>query len=162
MKRSLLLLFALSIFSGAFAAFTFESKPALKADKILIPIANGKVISLLKLSTIERNELEDLTGKRMNFIQRIGFKTAQKKLRDDINVKGELTSKKYERLFTDSAQGATSGFHLGGLALGFLLGPIGVLIAYLLNDDLKKNRVKWSWIGFAISFVLGLGIGLLI
>jgi len=38
--------------------------------------------------------------------------------------------------------------------LGFLLNLVGVLIAYLIKDDYKSNRVKWAWIG------LGLNIGL--
>jgi hypothetical protein len=41
-------------------------------------------------------------------------------------------------------------------ALGFLLGLIGLLIAYLINDDYKHNRVKWAWIGFGIVVVLNI------
>ena len=47
-------------------------------------------------------------------------------------------------------RGDGEGFQAGGFFLGFLLGLIGVLITYLINDDQKRNRVKWAWIGFAI------------
>ena len=47
-----------------------------------------------------------------------------------------------------------SGFNPGGFALGFFAGLIGVLIAYLIKDDHKKNRTKWAWLGLGIAVVL--------
>ena len=47
-----------------------------------------------------------------------------------------------------------TGFHAGGFFLGLLLGLIGVLIAYLINDDKHRNRVKWAWIGWGVIVVL--------
>jgi hypothetical protein len=40
--------------------------------------------------------------------------------------------------------------------LGFLLGLIGVLIAYLIKDDKKRNRVKWAWLGLLAWVVIWL------
>ena len=57
-----------------------------------------------------------------------------------------------------SSADLTSGFHLGGFALGFLIGPIGVLIAYLIDDDKKRNRVKWAWIGLIAWVVIFGGV----
>ena len=53
-----------------------------------------------------------------------------------------------------AARAASGTFNLGGFALGFLLGLIGVLIAYLINDDKKSDRVKWAWIGLAAWIVI--------
>ena len=80
------------------------------------------------------------------------FKVAQKKLRHTINGDGTVNEKR-AALFAREMDG-TSGFHLGGFALGFLLLPIGVLIAYLINDDKKANRVKWAWIGLAAGVLI--------
>jgi len=46
------------------------------------------------------------------------------------------------------------GFHPCHLAPGFLLWGPGVLIAYLIDDDYKQNRVKWARIGVAVATVL--------
>jgi hypothetical protein len=116
---------------------------------LYIPIGTtGKKISLMELSTIRMDNLEALTGRKMNFAEKISFKVSQKKLRKSIASDGTVESKKLQKLF-EKRDGET-GFHLGGFALGLLLGIIGVLIAYLIKDDYKRNRVKWAWIVWAI------------
>jgi len=45
-------------------------------------------------------------------------------------------------------------FHFGGFALGFFLGLIGILIAYIINDDNHSRRVRWAWYGFGIYVVI--------
>jgi hypothetical protein len=86
----------------------------------------------------------------MKFFDRLAFKTAQKKLRDNINSNSAFKNENLVNPFTKEIKGKGGG--LGGFVLGSLLGPIGVLIAYLINDDHKKNRVKWAWIGL-IAFI---------
>ena len=127
-------------------------KPAPpKASEILIPVAPGKVISLQELADMKMSDFQQLRGKKMKFFDRLGFKLAQRKLRNSIAADGTVKSKKLQKL--TRRDGAT-GFHLGGFALGFFVGLIGVLIAYLINDDYKSNRVKWAWIGFGIGVLL--------
>jgi hypothetical protein len=89
--------------------------------------------------------LQTLTERKMNFTERISFRIAQKKLRKNIAADGTIEKKKLEKFFLKRS--GETGFHVGGFALGFFLGLIGVLIAYLINDDYKRNRVKWAWIG---------------
>ena len=154
MKKLLVAFSAFLILSISFAsAPTVITPKALKASAVIIQIGKGKTISLLELSTISRTDLEKLTGKKMNFFQRMAFNGAQKKLQKGINSDGVVTNKKLQKIFDSSAEG---GFHLGGFALGFLAGLIGVLVAYLIKDDLKPDRVKWAWIGLAAAVVLGL------
>ena len=144
-----------SIFSFAFNTHPNigYSKPAIDAATVLIPIGkSGKKISLLELSYISRSDMEKLTGRKMNLPQRWAFRSAQRRLRDGINEDGIITNKKLQKMFF-SGDGQGGGFHIGGFALGFLLGLIGVLIAYLINDDMKHRRVKWAWVGFGVVVV---------
>jgi hypothetical protein len=96
-----------------------------------------------------------VTGKKMTFVKKIQFKLAQRKLRKSINEDGTFNNKKLEKVFQDEMSG-TTGFHLGGFALGLFLFVIGVLIAYLIDDEKKSNRVKWAWIGAAVSLLFGI------
>ena len=153
MKKGFFLIMTLFVLSFSFAASTVNKLPPLMAKDILIPIGNtGQKVSLLDLSRMSVKDVESFTGKKMNLVDRLGFLAAQHKLRMSINHDGTLDSKKFEKGLKKSD--VTSGFHLGGFALGFFLTIIGVLIAYLINDDKKAARVKWAWIGFAISLVI--------
>ncbi|HEX7902488.1 MAG TPA: hypothetical protein VF487_01320 [Chitinophagaceae bacterium] len=148
MKKIFLLVLSVSMLTAIFAAEA-PVKPLLKASEIFLPVGNtGKTISLLELSSIKIKDFEELTGTKMKFMDRLTFKAAQRQLRNNIDYDGTFNSKKIERYLKKNA-GEGGGFQAGGFFLGFLLGLIGVLIAYLINDDQKRNRVKWAWIGFA-------------
>ena len=152
MKKAFLLFTAFLILASSFAATTVLI-PKLKADETYIPIGvNEKRISLQELSTISMGNLEKLTGKKMSLMDKLSFKIAQRTLRKSIKADGTIENKKIEKFF--SKRHGETGFHLGGFALGFLLGLIGVLIAYLIRDDYKRNRVKWAWIGFGVWIIL--------
>lgn len=102
---------------------------------------------------ISGDDLEKLTGRKMNGGESYAFKVSQRKLKTGINADGVVTNKKLSKAFF---AGNETGFHLGGFALGFLLGLIGVLIAYIINDEIKQNRRKWAWIGLGVVLVLSL------
>ena len=155
MRKILFLGTALFLYSFTFAVANVE-RPNLKADKVFIPIGKtGQKISYAQLATISLKDLQALTGKKMNFIQRFNFRIAQSKIRKSFAPDGTIKNKKIQKMFSRAGDGST-GFHIGGFALGFFVGIIGVLIAYLINDDYKRNRVKWAWIGFAIFIALWL------
>jgi hypothetical protein len=157
MKKLILLVTTVTFVFSSFGAATLPdpaSKPPVKASEVYIPIGkSGEKISLLDLSTMKIKDLQQLTGKKLNLVDRVGFKMAQKKLRQSINNDGTFNQKKVSKFFNKSAEGSGS-FHIGGFALGFLLGLIGVLIAYLINDDNKSVRVKWAWLGLAAWVVI--------
>ncbi|MCX6318869.1 MAG: hypothetical protein NTW29_16440 [Bacteroidetes bacterium] len=159
MKKLVLFIAALAVMTSSFASVSplSSKEPVLRADKMFFPVGKtGKTISLLTLSRISVKEFQALTGQKMNFFDKMSFKIAQKKVRDNIDRDGTINNKKIEKAMLKKRKGGESGFHFGGFALGFFLGLIGVLIAYLLNDDYKRNRVKWSWIGLAASVVLSI------
>ena len=166
MKKATLFVFLAAFGLSVFASLPVNAptlSPKLKAAEIMIPIGkSGKKISLLDLSTISAKDLQNLTGKKMNFFDRLAFKASQKKLKKSIDADGTITSKKINKFFSKRF-GPTEGFHALGFILGFFLGLIGVLIAYLMNDDDdKQNRVKWSWIGFGAAVLITLIFVLLI
>ena len=136
----------------------------IKSSEVYIPVGKtGQLISILDLSQISVKDFEKLTGKKMKLAERVNFKLAQRELRKNINDDGSFASKQFEKYFAfqSKARAAEGGVHIGGLALGFLLFLIGVLIAYLINDDLKASRVKWAWIGAAIGLVFWLLLSLI-
>lgn len=156
MKKILLLLLVTTLISNSFAASEIKILPSLDASKIYIPVGkSGQKISLLDLSKISQADLEILTGKKMNFLEKTAFKNTQKRLTKKINEKGIITDKKINKFFKAYAVGDKSGFHGLGFILGFLLSWVGVILAYVINDDEdKKNRVKWAWLGAGAGLLL--------
>src|SRR5262245_18024140 len=128
MRKLLFLGTALLMFSATFAISNVTA-PVLKADQLFFPVGKSvQKISYAQLATISMADLQALTGKKMNFIQRMNFKMAQKKMRKSIAVDGTIKNKRIAKFFTKKGSAGESGFHLGGFALGFLLWGIGVLI----------------------------------
>lgn len=156
MKRLFLLVLSFYVAVSSFAAGSSAIVPVKKAADIFIPIGStGTKISLQALSQIKIKEWEAITGYKMKLADKVGFKAAQRQLKQSINADGTLNGTLNGTMAgkaMKSGNGET-GFHLGGFALGFLLGLIGVLIAYLIKDDKRRNRRKWAWIGL-VAYVL--------
>ena len=152
MRKIFTFFVAILILASSFASTPMSVTPGVMyASQIMIPVGkDGKKISLLELSKISKDDLEKMTGRKMSGIQAMAFKGAQKKMNKGIDNNGVVTSKKMKKVFTSG----DTGFNVGGFALGFLLGLIGVLITYLINDDKKQNRRKWAWIGFGVFLVI--------
>ena len=150
MKGPFILLLVSFISASLNASIAPGPKP-LNAEDIMVPIASGKVISLRDLAYIKVADYESVTGKKLSLLKKIEFKLSQRKLRKSMNEDGTFSNKQMEKMFESGIDGET-GFHLGGFALGLTL--IGVLIAYLINDEKKRNRVRWAWIGAALFIFL--------
>lgn len=156
MRKILFLGTALVLYSVTFASANVVELPLLKADQIMIPVGKtGHRISYAQLATISMADLQALTGKKMGFMQRLNFKMAQKRMQKSIAADGTIKNKKIAKFFTKRGGGPDSGFHALGFILGLFLSGLGVLLAYVINDDDdKSNRVKWAWIGFGLGLVL--------
>ena len=158
MKKLLIVLTALCIFTNTFASFEIKNF-SKKTTEIYLPIGStGQKISLMDLSTIDVKDFENISGRHLNFFDRLAFKAGQKKLRKSIDKDGSITNKKLLKAMSGGDH--STGFHIGGFALGFFLGAIGVLLAYVIggDEDVKRNRAKWAWIGFGIFVVLYLAL----
>lgn len=142
-------------------ASTPPAKEPPNANGILLPVGTtGKWISLMTLSTIPVKEYEALRGKKLSLFAKIGFRLGQKRLLSRINDDGTIANKRFLQHAVKMAQeGGTTGFHAGGFFLGLFLLYFGVLIAYSIRDNKRRNRVKWAWIGFGVSAVTLLIIG---
>ena len=138
--------------NASFASVTVVT-PILKASEIFIQVSkSGRTISLPELSDIKIRDFESLSGKKMKFFERLGFKAAQKKIREHISKDGTFTDKKWIKAIPKEDKEAKGSF--GAFLIGLILGPFGVLIAYTTKGDTKKNMVKWAWIGFATQIAL--------
>ncbi len=153
----------LFFFLAVFALSTFASLPVNaptelpKATELRIPLfKSDKTITLSEFLTLTPNEYKNITGKKLNLIDKAELKMTQKQLKKCVAKDGTVDVEKVKKFAAGDG-----GFHLGGFALGLLLGLIGVLIAYLIKDDKKAQRTKWAWIGLAVLVVLSL-IGLVL
>ena len=158
MKKASILFLLIAVFSTTYSSTNSISvsptKPFVKATEVYVPVGKeGHLISLMELSQIKVKDYEALSGKKMNFMDKVKFKMKQKELKRNINHDGTFSNKRVEKYFNKAALfGGTVS--LSGLALGLFLNLIGVLIAYLITSGDKKGRITWAWIGAVISAVV--------
>jgi len=132
----------------AISPFKSDSKP-LKATEVMLPIGKtGQQISLADFSKLSASEYEKLAHVKLDFLDRLAYRKAMRKLRHGIAADGTITNKKIVSMVKPNS--ITDDFNLGGFALGLFLGLIGVLIAYLLKGDNKEVRIKWAWYGLIV------------
>ncbi len=155
MKKYLLLFISLVILSDSFS-FSVNRTPVIQASQIFINVGKaGTKISLLEISKMSVKDYEVLAKTHLNFLERMNFRTVQKKIRKNINPDGTVNSK----MIGKNAMGdAFSGFNIGGFVLGLLLFLPGVLIAYLIGGEERSTRVRWAWYGAGIFAIIALGL----
>src|SRR6185295_12407646 len=111
MKKATIFVFLLVTFNVAFTTTASTIKPPLKASQIFFPVGkSGQMISLEEFSVIKLKDYEVLTGKKMKMMDKIGFRIAQKQMRNSINYDGTFNKKKVEKYFNRMSDG-TTGFH---------------------------------------------------
>jgi len=153
MKKFIALILTTAILNAGIAVTpAADGAKPINATHVMIPIGKtGNKISLAEFSKLKPQEYEKLANVKLNFFDRMKYNRAMKKLRNSIAEDGTIKNKKLaENLRSAGTDDFTEDFHLGGAALGVLLGPIGVLIAYLIDDENKSTRIKWAWIGLIV------------
>jgi len=154
MKKSFLLLLSLLLFSATFS-FSVIKAPLTQASQLIVTVGkNGEKISLLEISKISVKDYQKITGRHLNFFERLSFKAAQKRFRKSINSDGTIN----QRMLGKNGFGDSfSEFNLGGFLLGLFLFLPGVLIAYLIggeDEDIRRSRVKWAWYGAGVCAII--------
>jgi hypothetical protein len=158
MKKTIILFAFIAFFSSTCSATILMSPTVhglpIKANEIYLPVGKtGRLISLMDLSRISVKDFETLAGKKMKFFDKVNFKMGQRELKKSINHDGTFNKKSVEKYLTNPT-GPGGGFSFLGLALGFFLSLLGVLIAYVIAGADKRSRVTWAWIGAAISLII--------
>lgn len=130
MRKILVAIALMMTLNVSFAAFVV-TKPA---EKPVVETKEDRDRAMMEMVVkMSVKDYEKLRGKKMNFAEKFAFK---------------MTKKRFEKqLKADDS----TGFHVGAFILGFFVGIIGVLIAYLVSKD--PNFRKWTWIGFGVGVV---------
>ncbi len=143
--------FKLLIISALFLCFAQSS---FSASVYSEPKTDTKPKHAHEISTQDRAAMQEfikltpqqygkLRGKKLSFVEKAEFKILQKKLK-----------KKLE-------DGDSYGFNIGGFLLGFFLGLLGLIGAFIFSRD--RNFRKWTlygWLSFvAILLIIALAAG---
>ena len=129
MKTLKLFFIATALFcftQNSFSAISY-SVPGNKPDSKPAAITAQQRLAMEQFVKLTSKEFETLRGRKLSFFQRIAFHAAQRKMKRQL-------------------LGNSEGFNAGGFFLGFLLGLIGVLCAYIFSKD--RNFRKWAWYGW--------------
>ena len=147
MKKIFLIAFVFICTQVSFAAFPPLVLPGADSSSTQAALpqnfkdlnADQKRQLMEQFSKLSLSEFEQLTGKKLKGVEKLSLKLTQQRM------KHQLKKKSY-------GEGLFSNFNVGGLLLGFLLGLIGVLLAYLFSKDADLR--KWTWIGLGFAVVL--------
>ena len=121
---------------------------------MMIPLAGtNQFISLEDYLKLTPKSYRQLTGKKMNFKERVQLAVGKKMLKKLVQDKGTVNSEKMKKkgLF------GKWQWHWGGFALGFFLSILGPIVALFFNDDYKWDRF-WTALHSAVYVWLILGI----
>jgi hypothetical protein len=129
--------FSLFAYSAVAIAPPVGTVPAVSKDVTPLSKKQQQLAAMKWFVNLTPTEYGNLRGKKLNFFEKASFKLTQYRMKQQLK-------------HASSDDG--SGVNWGGLALGFFLGLLGVLGAYIFSSD--SNFIKWTWIGLAIWVVL--------
>ncbi|HET9825667.1 MAG TPA: hypothetical protein VFP87_10035 [Chitinophagaceae bacterium] len=129
----------------AFTSFLVLSKPGPSTT-----IKNPNLLSLItakQFLALTPQKYQELTGKKMNLVQKVEFKMIQHKVKKMVKRGEVVTMADVQKKFEDM-----SSMNVLGFLLGLILGPVGVIIALILKEtgDVGADTVRWSLYGLLI------------
>ena len=152
---------------GTLALLTFNAAKAyttlvvLPKPATLATIKNPNPLSLISAKqflTLTPQKFQEITGKKMNLVQRLEFRMLQHKVRKMVK-RGEVVSMAdVQKKFQD-----VGSMNVLGFLLGLVLGPVGVVIALILKEtgDVGTDVVRWSLYGLLVWLAIVLVVILL-
>ena len=156
-----------ALMPGIIALLTFNTANAL-TDVLVISkpapsttIKDPNPLSLMtakQFLTLTPQKYQELTGKKMNLVQKVEFKMVQHKVKKMVKRGEVVTMADVQKKFEDM-----SSMNVLGFLLGLILGPVGVIIALILKEtgDVGADTVRWSLYGLLIWLAVVLLIVLL-
>jgi hypothetical protein len=145
-----------SLLLGAVAVLTFNTASAFTslvvAPSTPVIIKDPKpnalsMISAKQFLDLTPQKYQELTGKKMNLVQKVQLKVLQHKVKKMVKKGEVVTMADVQKKFDDMGS-----MDLLGFLLGLILGPIGVIIALILKEtgDVGPDTVRWSLYGLLI------------
>jgi len=145
-----------SLLLGTVAVLTFGNANAFTslvvAPSTHVIIKEPKPDALSMISAKQFLDLtpktyKELTGKKLNLVQKVELKALQHKVKKMVKKGEVVTMADVQKKFDEM-----SSMNLLGFLLGLILGPIGVIIALILKEtgDVGPDTVRWSLYGLLI------------
>jgi len=152
---------------GTLALLTFNTAKAfttlvvISKPSTLATIKNPNPLSLISAKqflTLTPQKFQELTGKKMNLVQRLEFKMLQHKVKRMVRRGEVVTMADVQKKFED-----VGSMNVLGFLLGLVLGPVGVVIALILKEtgDVGSDVVRWSLYGLLVWLAIVLVVILL-
>lgn len=147
-KIKLLLLVTFSIYalSNVNMAYGFSVTKPTTDNELPSSLAAFKYLKASEFVKLSVKDYTALTGKKLNFFQRLSFNLTKVKMKHDLKKNPALKITDY----VDASDSTTFKVDILWLLLGFLIG-IGVIAAYLTKQE--KYKITSAWIGFGLFLV---------
>jgi hypothetical protein len=141
---------------GVVAVLTFNTANAFTSlvvapsTPVIIKEPKPNALSLISAKQfldLTPQKYQELTGKKMNLVQKVQLKVLQHKVKKMVKKGEVVTMADVQKKFDDMGS-----MDLLGFLLGLILGPIGVIIALILKEtgDVGPDTVRWSLYGLLI------------
>jgi len=147
----LLLLFSLT--TSSYASIVMPAAEPL-ATEVMIPLPGcDKIISLAAFADLSPKKYKELTGKKLNFLDKLKLNISRSYARKMIRKDGTVNMDKLKKRagFFDRWH-----WHWGGFALGFLI-VLGPIIALFFRDEYKWDRF-WTAMMVTSSLLVALSL----
>lgn len=154
-----------AVLLGTLALLTFNTAKAFTTliliSKPAATIKDPNPLSLItakQFLTLTPQKYQELTGKKMNIVQKLEFKMLQHKVKKMVKRGEVVTMADVQKKFDD-----IGSMNVLGFLLGLILGPVGVVIALILKEtgDVGTDVVRWSLYGLLVWLAIVLVVILL-